>query len=980
MSILNYNTLRYLLKFKSCMCFFFLIVMVTATAQELPVNQIKNQIENYKNDRRGPYYRIKWFCKDGSIREPRDPCPDDIGGGIQHASYKKEVEELGKKYHIFFGDILAYTNKEQFWDTANNNSRIKQYQLGKYLSSIDDGWILKKGQYYRGAVQSEDEEDWGIEFYEELLKKDQVLKEQYYFIRQTLKDIPHEGDSNLAQKMRSQSKVLADEVPEFMDVRIKIHGKPDQTDIQLVKNFITENKAKINQELLKKFDELTNTLITYYQPLDLSTMAQKVKQLSSENKFTAELQNFTSSYPEMESKQQVEAIATILYAIRTQILNYKMGKERLIVLDLSNQLETLVLKKIQQLMTLNLSDLLQKIEISAKIATGTGLLELWEWESVKNNLKGTDSKEKLSLKSLNDFLKTARSVVEWSTSQVKATYADIIDTYTQFEPKAYGFIDDRIRSSIALNLGESVSQLGSFLATKSAIQNKVFALEDQSSFRGLNPGYAKGTLIVVPGSPDTVEVNTNNIYVFKQPPSDLKPVAGILTVSEGNLVSHVQLLARNLGIPNAALSDKNLEDLLRYNGTEVFYAVSNKGNIIMKSASEMSVNEKELFTKKERKSDKIEVPVAQIKLNTSEVLDMRSVNANDSGKLCGPKAANLGQLKSMFPDKVVEGLVIPFGIFKTHMDQKMLGSSQSYWQFLIGIFKKADEKRREGAAEEIVEAYQLAELAKLREAILQMPLLPNFEKDLKAKFQSVFNKKMGAVPVFLRSDTNMEDLKEFTGAGLNLTLFNILDTAKILNGIKSVWASPYTERSFKWRQKYLANPENVYPSILIIPSVDVDYSGVLITKGINEGTDRDLTVAFSRGAGGAVDGQSAETRLITKDQHKLLAPARQTDYIRLPNAGGTSKNFTHFDQPILNDQNIDAIRKVASQVRTILPKETKSDYEGAYDVELGFQNNKLWLFQIRPFVENKNAKTSNYLASITPSVKEEQFINLATKL
>ena len=98
----------------------------------------------------------------------------------------------------------------------------------------------------------------------------------------------------------------------------------------------------------------------------------------------------------------------------------------------------------------------------------------------------------------------------------------------------------------------------------------------------------------------------------------------------------------------------------------------------------------------------------------------------------------------------------------------------------------------------------------------------------------------------------MEDLKEFTGAGLNLTLFNIKKEQKILQGIKQVWASAYTERSFKWRQKYLLNPENVYPSILIIPSVDVDYSGVMITKGINAGTENDLTVAFSRGAGGAV--------------------------------------------------------------------------------------------------------------------------------
>ena len=76
----------------------------------------------------------------------------------------------------------------------------------------------------------------------------------------------------------------------------------------------------------------------------------------------------------------------------------------------------------------------------------------------------------------------------------------------------------------------------------------------------------------------------------------------------------------------------------------------------------MTEVEKALFTKTERKSDKIEVPIANVRLDVNEVLNLRSVDAKDSGKLCGPKAANLGQLKKMFPEKVVEGLVIPFGI------------------------------------------------------------------------------------------------------------------------------------------------------------------------------------------------------------------------------------------------------------------------------------------------------------------------------
>ena len=297
------------------------------------------------------------------------------------------------------------------------------------------------------------------------------------------------------------------------------------------------------------------------------------------------------------------------------------------------------------------------------------------------------------------------------------------------------------------------------------------------------------------------------------------------------------------------------------------------------------------------------------------------------------------------------------------------------------MFAEAEKMRTNGVTEAGVENYQLQQLEILRKAIKVMPLNPDFISQLESQFTTILGKDLGDIPVFLRSDTNMEDLKDFTGAGLNLTLFNVADKNKIIEGIKAVWASPYTERSFKWRQKYLLNPENVFPSILVIPSVDVDYSGVLITKGISNGEENDLTVAFSRGAGGAVDGQSAETYLIhINGGTRFLAPAREPYYNRLPVTGGTDKKSATFESPILNQQNINAIRNLAKTIRATLPKETDSDYEGAYDVELGFKDNKLWLFQIRPFVENKKALSSGYLESITPVIDKNKAISLSKKI
>ena len=943
-------------------------------------DQLKKQIAEYKNDIRGPYKDIRWFCADGSVRLPKDPCPENIGPGVQHARYKDAVLALGKDHHIYLGQLLTYTAAADFWDVENDHSRLKQYQLDKYLRSVDNGWVNQKGQFYRGAVQAEDEEASGIAFYKWLLTKDNVLKQNFFLVRQSLKDIPHSGDDNFAQLMRSQSKVIADEYPAFMDLRVKIHGQPEADDIEKVKAFRQKNSAKLNTSLNQKLNGLIATMTNFFEPLDIKNLGTKAATIKG-----TPLGNTIDDYISKNSKvsdpvQLIVETSNLLLQIRQGILAEKRPSSRLQLLDISLKLEELLFKNVPNWKPQTLKQQLQKIETLAKGAVGAGYLELWEWEQIQPTLSKFDTQQ-MTLAQLTTILETARSTVEWSAAMVKANYQEEVNTYSSFEPKTYGFIDDRIRGSIALHLGKSVGDLGDFIARESALVNTIMDITNPSTVRGLNPGYAFGELEVVAGSPEDIEVSSDKIYIFRKSPSDLKPVAGIATVAEGNMVSHVQLLARNLGIPNAALSDENLQSLLKYSGQNVFYAVSNKGNVILKPESQMTAQERGLFMKKNRSTDKIEVPIEKIRLDQTQILNLRNVDANDSGELCGPKAANLGQLKKMFSDKVVEGLVIPFGIFREHMDQAMPGQNDSYWQFLKTMFADADEMRSKNIPEAEVENFQLLQLQILRDAINKMDLKAEFITQLERDFKGILGKSLGEIPVFLRSDTNMEDLKDFTGAGLNLTLFNVVDKQKILNGIKQVWASPYTERSFKWRQKYLLNPENVFPSILVIPSVDVDYSGVLITKGINSGNEKDLTVAFSRGAGGAVDGQSAETYTIyDKGGYRLLAPSRETYYNSLPQTGGTGQQTATFEKAVLNEKNIGEIREFAKTIRKTLPKETESDYDGAYDVELGFQNDKLWLFQIRPFVENKKALSSEYLESITPKIDSNKELLLSTRL
>ncbi|PKQ63463.1 phosphoenolpyruvate synthase [Labilibaculum filiforme] len=950
---------------------------IVAQAQPVSNLEISKMIESFKKDPKGPYQQIMWFCPDGSMVAPKMRCPEP--GGVQRAKYKDAVVRLAQTNHVFLGQILATTPNEDFWDASNQQSRLKQYLLEKYLQATDNAWVLRRGQFYRGAIQAEDENAWGIKFCNWLLANEDALKSQFYLVREAVRGLPHMQETKSLQNIRSLSLLIADSDVEFMDARIKIHGQPDQSDIERVKAYKTKKYTKLEADTKEQVDKLIRELEVYYQPIHLKDLERYLVKVPVSSKLKQSMLNFTKLQANTKGEQRVKAVSDMLFEIRENLLQ-ELPANRLAFLDVSIQLESILFYELTSWKPQSLKGVINLNEMLAKAATACGYIELWEWQQVKNDLQAPDVSD-ISLETIRKVHDCARSIIEWGTGMNTAVFDETISTFGAFEPLTYHFTDDRIRSSVLLPLGASVSRLGDFMNLISMQSNEVMDIENQSHFRGLNPGFAKGELVVVEGNVDKIEVSKEKIYLFSKPPSDLKPVAGIATVSEGNMVSHVQLLARNLGIPNAVLSQQNLTDLKKYSGTSVFYVVSPKGKVIIKPESRMTDEEKKLFVVKKRSEEKIRIPVEQIDLNQTQLVNLRKVNAANSGKLCGPKAANLGQLKQLFPDQVVEGLVVPFGIFRKHMDQAMPEVNLSYWQFLNQTFRVATEKQKAGLPGIEVDEYVLGQLATLSEAIKKMPLLPEFKEDIKQQFISVLGKPMGKVPVFLRSDTNMEDLKSFTGAGLNLTLFNVLDTEKIVQGIKDVWASPYSERSYKWRQSYLLNPENVFPSILIIPSVDVDYSGVLITKGVQSGNTDELTIAFSRGAGGAVDGQVAQSHVLeASGVNKLLSPAREPSYNGLPSTGGTLKLSSTFEKSILSMENLQEIRVFANKLQEKLKTTEGVHSNGPWDVELGFKNNKLWLFQVRPFVENKQAKASAYLQSVSPEVKSVQSISLTTIL
>ena len=225
----------------------------------------------------------------------------------------------------------------------------------------------------------------------------------------------------------------------------------------------------------------------------------------------------------------------------------------------------------------------------------------------------------------------------------------------------------------------------------------------------------------------------------------------------------------------------------------------------------------------------------------------------------------------------------------------------------------------------------------------------------------------GSYGVFVRSDTNVEDLPGFTGAGLNLTVFNVVGYDNIIAALRDVWASPFEERSYGWRQENMKDPEYVFPAVVVQQAVPSEKSGVMVTADVESGSMDWLSVAVNEGVGGAVDGQASESLRINihTGETQFLAQATAPTRAALDSKNGIVHPPASGTTSVLTRAEISQLIELACEVPARF--ETLREADGSpvpADIEFAFLRGDLVLLQIRPFVESKGAQSNSYLASL----------------
>ncbi len=952
----------------------FFMTPATGARTEIPDDAtLRGWVQEMKKSPRGPFKQIRWFCNDGTILPPKEYACREHGGGVQHGEWTNRVK-LMRNSGYFIANVYADIKAELFRKDPQHFEILKQMILEQFLIDADEGWILRRARYYRGSLQAEDEIRGGRSLLLELLKDTHAHTLRFVVLRQAVRYLPHGRSGAPISKMRQLALAIAEKDANFKTLRVKIHVRPELNDAQLVRSY-AEKRGQL--KLLSEYEQLATTIEEIYQPKDIVPeiifLAKKIKNSALRRRIKKKARQLTVNN---DAVVRFEVACHMLATIR-DVLNQKGSPDQILaLLDISLLLEADLFRSGNQMLkSLNRATRHQRLNLlsySTEGLYGIGLISSRHRQSLQKDFSELD-KTIPQLIEYKSNLKYAAQVPEWADRTIRFHFSETVKHLAVIEPLIRRYIHDALRGSLLLSYSTILETLLADADQQLGISNELFDHKMATGLRGLNAGLARGILKFPNPDDNPKDFDHQSIYVLPSTTEDLPPVAGIITAGKDNILSHVQLLSRNLGIPNVAIEKQLLKQISTRQGQRVVLAVSPQGIVRLK---EDGPGWDEIFAVKTREKDVLIKPdLNKLDLYNHSFIPLQQLRAADSGVVAGPKAANLAELKHHFPEAVTDGLVIPFGLFRTLLDQEIKPGGTSVFSWMRNQYALIKALEKYPIEQELVIRQFLQ---RMRKWILNADPGEDFRNRLKATMDETFGPD-GTYGLFVRSDTNVEDLPGFTGAGLNLTAANIVGFDNVLKAISRVWASPFTERAYRWRQAYIATPEHVYASVLLLKSVPVEKSGVMVTANIDTGKPGWLTIAVNEGVGGAVSGQSAEELRVNlqNGRVRLMAHAAEPYKRIILSEGGIAKIAASGTETVLNRNDIDLLINFAGSVPDRFPrfKDTTGKPVPA-DIEFGFYQNKLVLFQIRPFLESFRARQSLYLNHLDKNLKDKQNITV----
>src|SRR5215213_427344 len=370
----------------------------------------------------------------------------------------------------------------------------------------------------------------------------------------------------------------------------------------------------------------------------------------------------------------------------------------------------------------------------------------------------------------------------------------------------------------------------------------------EQEYQALNIAKGLGRIHIIPKLDDHVEIGSNEILVLDEVPVQLPPVAGIITSQPSTPLSHINLLAKGWGIPNAYI--KNAKELLKqYDGWWVSFETLRENYTIRRA------DMNQLREYQRRQAQRLDVMKPRFDLAETRLLSLAQQRSHSSLAF-GGKSANLGEvLNARLPGIVVpNGFTIPFYYYDEFIKRNKLDDA------IFGLLN--DQKFVHDPA------YRREQLMQLRQKLEAAEFDPELRKQVLEKVAHEYSGK----GLFVRSSSNSEDLPNFSGAGLYTTVPNVRGEQELIDAIRKVWASLWNFEAYEARERASVDHSKIFMAVLLQEGINSESSGVMITADPFDAENKGaIYISAKRGLGiKVVEGQRIAEQVIFRPRTNAI--------------------------------------------------------------------------------------------------------------
>ena len=240
---------------------------------------------------------------------------------------------------------------------------------------------------------------------------------------------------------------------------------------------------------------------------------------------------------------------------------------------------------------------------------------------------------------------------------------------------------------------------------------------------------------------------------------------------------------------------------------------------------------------------------------------------------------------------------------------------------------------------------------RIRNMFLRIPIPPEIEASLIKTIESQFSGKS----VVVRSSAPDEDTAASSFAGLHESYLNIRGTAAIVEHVRKVWASLWSDAALLYRQELGLNVEKSSMAVVIQEIVIGDRSGVAFSENPNDSSQGVIESVYGLNQG-LVDGAVEPDRwILDRAKRKIIShtPARR-QYWMIPFEGGVQLS------PLPDTRSNEApLSSGEAQTVFELAMEAEDFFKSPQDVEWTLKDDALCVLQSRPITTKSSQQSGD---------------------